>query len=1381
MSAESYASENTFEQGLQADMPVTNSPNTSYVEAHNLHLYSGEGDELCLKSEPGTIPGAWLRTGYVPLAVARYDGITYVYSAEIRNGVATGWAELGSFPAPIYEDGSEGDLQPQYRPLQNYFGDFDGAVPTDFRSELFEANLEDHVEMLAQPSYDGSVNLLLRDDRHPVRLINSGFSVRDNGQRFEIVARSGSSDTNQYRYRDFSSRLNLLQRSLSLPKVFLRGVSGGGQVLAGNWRYVFRYQDADGNQTDVCCESFLVSVLEGDSPATSRGVIGKTTRRVELELTGLDPTYGFVVVQAQHDSGEPEATISLYAFDLRISISVDGTARFTHTGFEQLEAISEQELSVRTPRIGSVRTMALHDGRLLLGGVRENGYDADALRAAAASMQLGHSYETMTLPGTDDSSAPGAIYTTPARTDVPAATWGEQLQKRFEGGYSNAHNIYNRLGYWGGESYAFGVVFVLQDGSLSDVFPLQGLDNVDGTRAQVADTDPDFYNDQGWVSSAFSTADNTGQNRAGVYRFPVRNADGAPALLSAGEQASILAGTIQLPVIPAALRAQTRGLFFVRAARVPNATAQGVLVPTVRSLVVPPAGNRYNRFDHVDGALSNIYNGSSVNLKVLPAVGGVIEATVKKDEADNKVGVFPFGFTRQANNNSSKQIYDPKRAAFYSPDLLLRPASQRSRVHGRNVNVQPLATGFIKRAVAHANDAGLGGSWSLTKTIRYQSVPYSTPGYTGQSWWTLAGSNLTNDGQFGSLETSLRGKHRNSDKYLIHASWNEYVGVVTNQNMNLSTTLVPNFFAEQTGVEIAGYYTSAIAEPAAAGLLLANLYPESTVSAAANQPAGIWATDVLPAIYQPEALEYAPITPRLSWEELESSLDSDRKLLVYGGDCYVGLFYRRLYTNVLPEQAWDKMYGDGKVGPVLSVCCESNVNPYARGEDIATADQVQRRSFLPLIGASSQNFSAFRENNPYRQPEPSSYNAGYLVSGGQNAYLALSANTPFLARDFFSRVWATAPAIPGSFINGIRQLLPLAFRDYSPELGPAVRLLSASGRVHLVQPSGVSIVPVNERVAITPEQGQPLVLHGADVLGPTPQVLSSQYGAESGRSVLATDNAVYGICQSGRVLWRTEGQGLRILNEMQVQQQLKPHWPAFDSYTPRWLTQQAYIAFDEGRQDVLFNFYRANALPANADSRQPQTLFQGPGNVQLIYSEKLNRWIGQADYRALMQFSAGTRLLSWPLPEVSAGRQPRLDIRFHAHRVSSFHNQVYGRPMPCSVSFIVRGNGSETQKILQNLLLVSSDAQPDSITYQTNPDLPARSESNTQRLISNGSILQRNASYKEDHWYVVVRRMGEGAKRGRIRGRTIRVTITYSSIVPVQLHRVISYLQQSFS
>ena len=75
-------------------------------------------------------------------------------------------------------------------------------VNADLDTDKLGFDLEHPVDIEVQPSYDGSVNLILNDNKNIPRLINSRFSVREKNT-YEIVDRIGENDTNIYNSKNF--------------------------------------------------------------------------------------------------------------------------------------------------------------------------------------------------------------------------------------------------------------------------------------------------------------------------------------------------------------------------------------------------------------------------------------------------------------------------------------------------------------------------------------------------------------------------------------------------------------------------------------------------------------------------------------------------------------------------------------------------------------------------------------------------------------------------------------------------------------------------------------------------------------------------------------------------------------------------------------------------------------------------------------------------------------------------------------------------------------------------------------------------------------------------------------------------------------------------
>ena len=69
---------------------------------------------------------------------------------------------------------TEGDIAWEYNPLRN-IKKSDGTV-SDFKdidNSSLKIDLSNPVDIECQQSYDGSVNLILNDDKNPPRIINS--------------------------------------------------------------------------------------------------------------------------------------------------------------------------------------------------------------------------------------------------------------------------------------------------------------------------------------------------------------------------------------------------------------------------------------------------------------------------------------------------------------------------------------------------------------------------------------------------------------------------------------------------------------------------------------------------------------------------------------------------------------------------------------------------------------------------------------------------------------------------------------------------------------------------------------------------------------------------------------------------------------------------------------------------------------------------------------------------------------------------------------------------------------------------------------------------------------------------------------------------------
>ena len=124
-------------------------------------------------------------------------------------------------------------------------------------------DLKHPVDMAIQPSYDGSVNVILNDGINQPRMINSRFSVTGM-DTYQIVDREGDNDTNIYDAESFDTDISLYKKVNTIAKIKFNGITTGGNLPVGNYHFYFKLSDADGNETDFIGESGLVTCYIGN-------------------------------------------------------------------------------------------------------------------------------------------------------------------------------------------------------------------------------------------------------------------------------------------------------------------------------------------------------------------------------------------------------------------------------------------------------------------------------------------------------------------------------------------------------------------------------------------------------------------------------------------------------------------------------------------------------------------------------------------------------------------------------------------------------------------------------------------------------------------------------------------------------------------------------------------------------------------------------------------------------------------------------------------------------------------------------------------------------------------------------------------------------------
>lgn len=430
----------------------------------------------------------------------------------------------------------------------------------DFQTKELKFDINHPVNVLAQHSYDKSVNLIINDGKNKPRLINSRFSPLGM-QQYQIVDRKGVNDTNIYDEGiQFDSDTSLYKTYNGIPKIYFRGVFSSGNLKVGNYHFYFRYLDADGNETDFVGESGLVSIFKGTS---INGINGgfrdeNSCKSVRFLISNIDSAYQYLNVyytRATSDVNQNQV-VKAYKIDQKFLVNSSNVCSIFITGNEEVTEITATEINPKYQIAESVKTQAECQNMLFFGNVKEQSIDYDVLNNMSLKF-------------------------------CTTAHEKEYTKKQEKDGYPNSVSntyydpkfIYQFTGYQKDEYYRFGVVYILNDGNLSPVFNIRGSLSKEPTmlfKNTEYKTLEDylkkevikFDEDTGLIENA-----EDGENAFGVSQFTCK--DEFQTIL--GVQITI--DTSDINKFKEVLKNNNiKGFFFVRQKRIPLRLCQGYVI-----------------------------------------------------------------------------------------------------------------------------------------------------------------------------------------------------------------------------------------------------------------------------------------------------------------------------------------------------------------------------------------------------------------------------------------------------------------------------------------------------------------------------------------------------------------------------------------------------------------------------------------------------------------------------------------------------------------------------------------------------------------------------------------------------------------------------------
>ena len=1015
----------------------------------------------------------------------------------------------------------------------------------DLDTPLLNFDLEHPVTMDIQPSYDGTVNVIFNDNKNVPRLINSRFSTTELNT-YELVDRVGDNDTNIYDQDSFNLDSSLYKRINSIPTVKFIGVSSSGQLKVGNYNFYFKYSDADGNETDFVADSGVVTIFKGNDcdPFSIDGGISDENafKSISFQLNNIDYSYNYITVYYTRNTGDSYQTRSTKAYKINDKYIVKHQiCTINVTGLEDSTEIPISEINNQFFQVNKAKTSAQCQNRLFLGNVAKPDTPyKDLTDISLRMLPILNSVDSKNTIGqveynyVDDSS----------------------LINSYE--YYNTKNIYYNVGYWDNEIYRLGVVYIMSDNSLSEVFNIRGGNNIksitDYTINNPEINPETLYSDNG--DRQYITIDEDTnclhggkplENSKGVVRF-MKNTDNSEYI----NYIQVLVPTVVLKYLKDTY--DIKGLFFVRQKRNPTLLAQAFTMSYDSEAQCPAIYCRGTNY------IESFLTQRPVQTTNKKGINGLINRYLEAKQAGRLIHDYDKHLCILKNTKSDGDI-----VTAICPEFMINQSRYNALFTGTDYVIESVGKygGLEWQDNNHRMYNAIGG-----KTINYKgkakiiSVTDDTPSVAIDN--TIFRSKLGDAEeayQFRYIEANNRSK---SDAYnLVRGIYSPYLGIVSKGNISYNSII---------NIYIPGYSESQMNN------YFAIRYDDNTAYYSIGDR-----IDINTAIHD--------------WKHLNKDNDPYQYTTLARGDCYLCTFTHRLNRNfadssnpyndeILDEDTWKNNY-DANNSEKLQRINRGDVNAVQLGSWITFKLRSSTNLSIRSIDESNINekgiFGRPRAWYPYQQdlisgnnkiPESYLYNDGLRSTLNEKYYFNVP-EVPYIKNIYQNRIIYSDIAINDAYRNGYRVFKSTNYVDYTKEYGSIIKLVPMGSSLICVFEHGVVLLPVNERIQTGEGDGGAIFINTKNVLPENPQiVLSDMIGSQWAESVVKTPYAVYGVDTVAKKIWRTDGKNLETISDFKVNKFLVDNLSLSErETTPIIGIRNVKTHYNANKNDVMFTFY----------------------------------------------------------------------------------------------------------------------------------------------------------------------------------------------------------------
>ena len=1059
----------------------------------------------------------------------------------------------------LYQLSNKGYMAWEYNPFHNFritdtktvtqinseeSSNVEAGSIVDLDTPLLNFDLEHPVTMDIQPSYDGTVNVIFNDNKNVPRLINSRFSTTELNT-YELVDRVGDNDTNIYDQDSFDLDSSLYKRINSIPTVKFIGVNSSGQLKVGNYNFYFKYSDADGNETDFVADSGVVAIFKGNDcdPFSIDGGISDENafKAVSFQLNNIDYSYNYITVYYTRNTGDSYQTRSTKAYKINDKYIVKHQiCTINVTGLEDSTEIPISEINNQFFQVNKAKTSAQCQNRLFLGNVAKPDTPyKDLTDISLRMLPILNSVDSKNTIGqveynyVDDSS----------------------LINSYE--YYNTKNIYYNVGYWDNEIYRLGVVYIMSDNSLSEVFNIRGgnnIKNITDYTINNSEINPEaLYNDNG--DRQYITIDEDTncihggkplENSKGVVRF-MKNTDNSEYI----NYIQVLVPTVILKYLKDTY--DIKGLFFVRQKRNPTLLAQAFTMSYDTEAQCPAIYCRDTNY------IESFLTQRPVETTNKKGIAATINNYLESKQAGKLVHDYDKHLCILKNTKSSGDVI-----TAICPEFMINQSRYNALFTGTDYVIESVGKygGLEWQDNNHRMYNAIGG-----KTINYKgkakiiSVTDDTPSVAIDN--TIFRSKLGDAEeayQFRYIEANNRSK---SDAYnLVRGIYSPYLGIVSRGNISYNSII---------NIYIPGYSESQMNN------YFAIRYDDNTAYYSIGDR-----IDINTAIHD--------------WKYLDSNKSYQYTTLARG-DCYLCTFTHRLNRNfadssnpyndeILDEDTWKNNY-DANNSEKLQRINRGDVNAVQLGSWITFKLRSSTNLSIRSIDESNINekgiFGRPRAWYPYQQdlisgnnkiPESYLYNDGLRSTLNEKYYFNVP-EVPYIKNIYQNRIIYSDISINDAYRNGYRIFKSTNYVDYTKEYGSIIKLVPMGSSLICVFEHGVVLLPVNERIQTGEGDGGAIFINTKNVLPENPQiVLSDMIGSQWAESVVKTPYAVYGVDTVAKKIWRTDGKNLETISDFKVNKFLVDNLSLSErETTPIIGIRNVKTHYNANKNDVMFTFY----------------------------------------------------------------------------------------------------------------------------------------------------------------------------------------------------------------